>query len=429
MKIGLIISHEYTTRVMKKSFLLITFITPLLMIALMAVPAWIATLESNSQKSIVVIDKSGLYCNKFTDNDEYQFIIADDEVSVARKQHPNVTGFLYISDDLTQQDARLIFYSEKQAGASTISYLENIINNAVQDQKIAATGIADFKELLKSTRSNLNILSVKWSDAGDSTKTSSGELAELIGLIAGLLIYMFILIYGAQVMSGVVQEKSNRIMEVMLSSVKPFELMMGKIIGIAGVGLTQFFIWVILLVAGGAILMPALGISASTVQTEAALQAAQDTDMLSQMLQAALNFNWVEIIILFIVYFLGGYLLYASFFAALGSAVDNETDTQQFSLPITLPIIFAMYAGIYSAENPEGAFAFWCSMIPFTSPVVMLIRLPFDVAWWEILTSVVILILSFIGSTWLAGKIYRTGVFMYGKKPTLKEILKWASYR
>lgn len=427
MKIGLIISHEYTTRVMKKSFLLITFITPILMIALMAVPAWIATLKSDSQKSIVIIDKSGLYSNKFADNDEYHFIIADDEVSVARKQHPNVTGYLYISDDLTKKDAKLIFYSEKQAGASTISYLERQINNAVQDQKIAATGIADFKELLKSTRSDLNILSVKWSDDGDSTKTSSAELAEIVGLFAGLLIYMFIVIYGAQVMSGVVQEKSNRIMEVMLSSVKPFELMLGKIIGIACVGLTQFFIWVVLLIAGAAVVLPAFGLSAQTAQTEA-LQVAQDTNFASQMLQSALNFNWGEIIILFVVYFLGGYLLYASLFAALGSAVDNETDTQQFSLPITLPIIFAMYAGLYSAENPEGAFAFWCSMIPFTSPVVMLIRLPFDVAWWEILTSVIILILSFIGSTWLAGKIYRTGVFMYGKKPTLKEIIKWISY-
>jgi ABC-2 type transport system permease protein len=249
---------------------------------------------------------------------------------------------------------------------------------------------------------------------------------------------MFIVIYGAQVMTGVVQEKTNRIVEVMISSVKPFELMMGKIIGIALVGLTQFMMWVLLT---GAILF---GLS-TTFAKDMDMEKMQQMQELSQkgmqgMPTAEINgqvadfmtaingLDFVQIISLFIVYFLGGYLLYASLFAAIGSAVDNETDTQQFSMPIMLPIIFAIYAGIFSAENPDGPLAFWCSMIPFTSPIVMMVRLPFDVPFWQIALSISILVLSFIGTTWMAGKIYRTGILMYGKKTTWKEMWKWLKY-
>jgi ABC-2 type transport system permease protein len=236
----------------------------------------------------------------------------------------------------------------------------------------------------------------------------------------------------------VVQEKTNRIVEVMISSVKPFELMMGKIIGIAMVGLTQFMMWVLLT---GAILF---GLS-TTFAKDLDLEKMQQMQEISQkgmqgMPTAEINgqvadfmtaingLDFVQIITLFIVYFLGGYLLYASLFAAIGSAVDNETDTQQFSMPIMLPIIFAIYAGIFSAENPDGPLAFWCSMIPFTSPIVMMVRLPFDVPFWQIALSISILVLSFIGTTWMAGKIYRTGILMYGKKTTWKEMWKWLRY-
>ena len=249
---------------------------------------------------------------------------------------------------------------------------------------------------------------------------------------------MFIVIYGAQVMTGVVQEKTNRIVEVMISSVKPFELMMGKIIGIAMVGLTQFLMWVLLT---GAIMFGLSSAFAKDIDMDSVkkvqemgqmgMQNMPNDDVMSKIqdFTVALNgLDFVQIISLFIVYFLGGYLLYASLFAAIGSAVDNETDTQQFSMPIMLPIIFAIYAGIFSAENPDGPLAFWCSMIPFTSPIVMMVRLPFDVPFWQIALSISILVLSFIGTTWMAGKIYRTGILMYGKKTTWKEMWKWLKY-
>lgn len=259
-------------------------------------------------------------------------------------------------------------------------------------------------------------------------------------MITAFIIYTFIVIYGAQVMSGVVQEKTNRIVEVIISSVKPFELMMGKIIGIALVGLTQFLMWVVL---SAAILF---GVSSAVskdidpntfdkiqnasqmgMQTSS-LPNNEATAKLQEVMTAINGLDFVQIITLFIIYFLGGYLLYASLFAAIGSAVDNETDTQQFSFPIMIPIMFAIYAGIFSAENPDGPLAFWCSMIPFTSPIVMMVRLPFDVPFWQIALSIGILILSFIGTTWMAGKIYRTGILMYGKKVSWKEMWKWLRY-
>ena len=249
---------------------------------------------------------------------------------------------------------------------------------------------------------------------------------------------MFIVIYGAQVMTGVVQEKTNRIVEVMISSVKPFELMMGKIIGIALVGLTQFMMWVLLTSA----ILFGLSTTFAKDMDMAKMQELQEMSQkgiqgmptneinvkVADFMTAVNGLDFVQIIVLFVIYFLGGYLLYASLFAAIGSAVDNETDTQQFSMPIMLPIIFAIYAGIFSAENPDGPLAFWCSMIPFTSPIVMMVRLPFDVPFWQIALSISILILSFIGTTWMAGKIYRTGILMYGKKTSWKEMWKWLRY-
>jgi len=264
-------------------------------------------------------------------------------------------------------------------------------------------------------------------------KEASAELATIIGMVMAFIIYMFILIYGAQVMSGVVQEKSNRIVEVMVSSVKPFELMMGKIIGIAMVGLTQFLLWVVLTVA---IMMGVSSIFGNDIDMSSVQKSTGMGQVGTQTMPAeiqgfitALNgVDYVQLIVMFVIYFIGGYLLYASLFAAVGSAVDNETDTNQFSMPLMIPIMFAIYAGIFTAENPDGPLAFWCSIIPFTSPIVMMVRLPFDVPAWEIALSIGILVLSFIGSTWLAGKIYRTGILMYGKKVTWKELWKWLKY-
>ena len=297
----------------------------------------------------------------------------------------------------------------------------------VEQQKINAYNIPDLQKILEDTQTRVSVSTIRWNEKGEEQKGSS-ELALIIGMVTAMIIYMFIVMYGGQVMSGVVQEKTSRIVEVIVSSVKPFQLMMGKIVGIALVGLTQVFLWVILTLILSVAATTLMGIEPSAaVEAQAIPQSTMDQGM-SEIYSMLAGFNFVEMLIYFICYFLGGYLLYASLFAAVGSAVENETDTQQFSLPLTIPIIFAIYAAIYSAQNPDGPLAFWCSLIPFTSPVVMMVRLPFGVPFWQIALSIGVLVLSFVLTTWMAGKIYRTGILMYGKKVTWAELWKWLKY-
>ena len=430
--IGLIIGHEYTTRVRKKSFIIITLLTPLLMILACAMPAWLMSREDKTQKQIVVIDKSGIYSDLFNDDDVYSYIYTGTDFESAKSSHTDVTGFLYISGDLTADNTTVTFYSDKQASSETVSHLKRILNSRAEQQKIEASGIPELKEIMRDIHQDINIKTVKMSENGEETITSA-EFAEILGMMSALLIYIFIMMYGSMVMQGVVQEKSNRIMEVMVASTKPFDLMMGKIIAVALVGLTQFFIWVVMLLVAAVIIASIAGIhyslGMSTEQLMQSVNTLQQQGMNTDIMNAILGFDYRRMLVLFVLYFMGGYLLYSSMFAACGSAVDNETDTQQFTAPLTILILFAMYAGIYATNHPDSQFTFWCSMIPFTSPVVMLVRLPFDVAWWELVLSLVILIASFIGSTWVAAKIYRVGILMYGKKPSWKEVWKWVKYK
>lgn len=436
-KTALIIKREYKTRVMKPSFIILTFLTPILIAALVLVPLLLAQIKDDAVKKIIVIDRTGLYTKAFEDNEEYQFIFLNQDIEFFKetKIQDSYSAVLYIPEDLSVHPKSATIFSEEQVGMEVKSYLVGILKDYVEEQKIAELNIPDFKELVENTKVDIDVKTVRWGKDGEE-KMGSAELALIIGMISAFIIYMFIVVYGAQVMSGVVQEKTNRIVEVIISSVKPFQLMMGKIIGIAMVGLTQFALWVVLslvLVAAGTSLMGGdvdvqayeqsmnVGVQSGTVDTG-------DT-VTSEILTALANFDFVQTGVLFVIFFLGGYLLYASLFAAVGSAVDNETDTQQFSLPLTLPIIFAIYAAIYSAQNPDGPLAFWCSMIPFTSPIVMMVRLPFGVPFWQLALSIGILILSFVGSTWIAGKIYRTGILMYGKKISWKEMMKWVLYK
>ena len=319
----IIIQREYLTRVRKKSFIIMTLLTPLLMIALIGTPVW---LESMNQRSTL-------------------------------------------------------------ANKSETKEIELLLQEA---------GI-EVKE------------TIQWSENSEE-KEKFAESALIIGMATAVLIYFFILIYGAQVMRGVVEEKANRIVEIIISSVKPFELMIGKIVGIALVGLTQFLIWAVLIV----VLLVVFNVNAFSVDS---------------MIPAFSSFNFAAILFFFIIYFLGGYLLYASLFAAIWAASDNETDTQQFMLPVILPVLFALFAAIHGANNPDGSLAFWTSLVPFTSPIVMMVRIPAGVPVWELIVSVLLLLLSFIGTTWMAAKIYRTGILMYGKKVNYREIWKWMRYK
>jgi len=425
---------------MKKSFILLTFLTPILMVGMISLIVYLGTIKDDKIKNIVVVDKSGLYKDVLKNNESYNFQFKDATVEEIKSQNSEKSEFaalLYISKDLSVDSTAAVMYSDKQVNLELKSYVSGLLNTYIEEQKLASYNIPNLKEMVVKSNTNIDVKTIKWGEDGKE-KEGSAELALMIGMLTAFIIYMFIVIYGAQVMSGVVQEKTNRIVEVMISSVKPFELMMGKIIGIALVGLTQFLMWV-LLTAG--ILFGLSTAFAKDMDMEK-IQKVQEmsqmgmqnmpTDAMNGKVQefmtAVNGLDLVQIVVLFIIYFLGGYLLYASLFAAIGSAVDNETDTQQFSMPIMLPIIFAIYAGIFSAENPDGPLAFWCSMIPFTSPIVMMVRLPFDVPFWQIALSISILVLSFIGTTWMAGKIYRTGILMYGKKTTWKEMWKWLRY-
>lgn len=433
-KIGIIIRKEYTTRVVKKSFILMTFLTPLLFVAIIILPTWIATLQDGTEKNIIVVDRTDLYKDVLKSNDIYTFKFVDkpiDEVREENKENSDFTALLVISDDLSKNPKAATLYSEKQLSVELKSYISSILSKEVEEQKLAAYNIPNLKEMIENSETHIDIPTIKWGSDGEE-KEASAEMALIIGMVSAFLIYMFIIMYGAQVMNGVMQEKTNRIVEVIISSVRPFDLMAGKIIGIALVGLTQFFMWVllslILISAGSLFLSGSIDISAMNELNQMNIQGIDVNEMegeAMEFIKMITSFNWLQIGILFIVYFLGGYLLYASLFAAIGSAVDNETDANQFTLPITLPIILAIFAALYSVRSPESSFAFWFSMIPFTSPVVMMVRLPFDVSAWEIILSIVILILSFIGTTWIAGKIYRTGILMYGKKVTWKELWKW----
>lgn len=429
-KIPLIIGHEYRTRVMKRSFLIITLLTPILIVASIALPVVLITSQSDdAQKSIAVIDKSGLYQPAFTDSENYTFLFLDEDLQQARNEHPEVAGFLYITGDLTDSLQSVTFYSEKQPNTETVPYLRRQLSDYVNQQRIASYNIPHLEEIIAQSKQRVNINTIKWEKDGSEHITSS-DITELSGLLVAMLIFMFIFMYGGQVMQGVVQEKSSRIMEVMISSVRPFELMMGKIIGIALVGLTQVMMWVIIGGIAFAVITPFVMPETQALSADAMNQMASNPEYseIQEIFIALMGFDFLKIIVLFILYFIGGYLLYASLFAAVGSVVDNETDSQQFTLPISIPIMIAMFVAIQATHSPNSALAVWCSYIPFTSPIVMLVRVPYDVAWWEIAISMFILYLSFIGTTWLSGKIYRTGILMYGKKPSWKEIWKWIKY-
>lgn len=419
-KITLIITREYKTRVFKKSFLLLTLLAPILFAALCTVPVILAQIKSDETKEIIVIDHSHAYKDAFINNDIYQFTFCNEPLEQQREQQKSndITGILVISGDLTQ-DGSATIYAERQVDLETKIHLQKLLSDYIEQQKLASYQIPHLQEMIEEARTSVTVETIKWSKEGEEQK-GSAEIALIIGMGTAFAIYMFIILYGGQVMSGVVQEKTNRIVEIIVSSVKPFELMMGKIIGIALVGLTQICLWIILT------LLLVMGIALFVTNGDVITPETQEMAQMAYELGSGLNFG--STILYFIVYFLGGYLLYASLFAAVGSIVDNETDTQQFSLPITLPIIFAIYAAIYSCENPDGPLAFWCSLIPFTSPIVMMVRLPFGVPVWQIILSIATLILSFLGSTWSAGKIYRTGILMYGKKVSWKELYKWLKY-
>jgi len=411
-KIGIVIQREYLTRVRKKSFIILTILMPILFTGMIFGIGFLSTISDKQAKVIVVSDDTGEYFPVLKSTEQYRFIEGKAGFADFRKtSDQSVYATLVITGDLLKNPEAITLISDKQLVSSAENTITSQLNEYLSDKKTESYGIPNLREIIKDSKVNLKIKTVKTSETGKETQTSA-EFTSVIGMVFTFLIYMFIFVYGAMVMQGVMEEKTNRIVEVIVSSVKPFDLMMGKLIGIGLVGLTQFGIWAIVF----------LGVGFSGITLSGSV------GMLQKMSELFASVNIAEICFFFIVFFIGGYLMYASLFAAIGAMVNSQEDTQQYMMPITILIIFAFYAGFFSAQNPDGPLAFWTSLIPFTSPIVMMIRVPFGVPWWQMLLSIALLFITVILIVKLAAKIYRVGILMYGKKPSYAEIVKWLRY-
>ena len=432
----LIIKREYLTKVKNKSFIVMTFVSPLIMVALIAVVAYLSQLSNDKDRSISVLDETGVLSEVFVSTEHTTYTILTTESLETAKELVKSNedfGLLYIekSIDLTNVLPKVKFYSDESPSLSIMSSLEEKIEKKLSDTRLFNDGV-DI-EKIEASKSNITIAQETFT--GEKTSKIDSYLKLAFGGAAGYLLFMFIIIYGNMIMRSVIEEKTSRIIEIIISSVKPIQLMMGKIIGTSLAGITQFTIWVIL---GGIltlVLSAIFGISLSELQSpqqDIINEAMKNPEIAQEVqlgLQSFFNLPIGNLVIAFLFFFIGGYFLYSSLYAAVGAAVDNETDTQQFMMPILMPLILAVYVGIFTViEDPHGTVSTVFSFIPFTSPVVMLMRIPFGVPIWQQVLSFLILVGTFVFTVWFAAKIYRVGILMYGKKPTYKELFKWIKY-
>lgn len=444
-KISLIIQREYITRVKKKSFIVMTIIGPLLFAAMMVLPGWFASMEDTESKNIAVVDQTGKYTQRINDTEylKFSWLNQQETQNIADEyQDKGYNAYLVIEDDLLQKPDAAKIYSESQITIDVKEHIARSLEKHLENEKLNSYKIDGLDAIIKDIHDiNIKLKTIKLAEDG-TEKESSTELVMFAAIIFALMIYMFVLIYGMQVMRGIMEEKVSRIVEVIVSSVKPFQLMMGKILGIALVALTQFLLWVVLTIAIVSTMLAIFSSDASTINTSNQIemisgangqqidnaQVNEFADGFTNIVDKVLSLDLIGSLVLFVFYFLGGYLLYASLFAAIGAALDNEADSQQFVMPVMMPLILSIYVAMAAFRNPTGDLAFWFSMFPFTSPVVMMARIPFQPPMWQIALSMLILIGTFILTTWFAGRIYRTGILMYGKKVSYKELWKWFRY-
>ena len=453
-KLGIIIEREYLNKVKKKSFLLTTFGVPILFAAMYALMIFIMLRTEGDSKRIAVIDHSGIVMEKLENTKQLTFKQipeTDPEAVKNRLGEYDADILLYISPlDSATKSVTATTYADKPMGMETAEVIENRINDAVEAYRIDSYGIEGLDQILSDIHSNIHLTSYTVDEEGKET-ISQSEVFMIISMVLAMALYMFIAIFSGMVMTSVIEEKSSRVVEVLVSSVKATELMFGKIIGVALVALTQFLLWIVLTgliigVIGGIVgldkitggmdesrtqmvqEMAGTGMGGATLD----LQALTDTTAVAEGptgMQAVVgtltSLNYTEIIVSFLLFFLFGYLLYASLFAAIGSAVENEADTQQLQIPVTIPLLVGFFVAFYAFRAPESQLVWWFSMIPFTSPIVMLARLPFGVPTWELVLSIGLLVLTFLACAWASAKIYKVGILMYGKKSTFKDLWKW----
>ena len=444
--IGIIISREYLTRVKKKSFLLTTFIVPVLFAAMCILPSVIMMMAKDTGKKVAVVDQSGIVMPYLVDTEAIDYTdYSTTPVDSMKAQFSalELDALLVISQiDTVAKTVEVATYSEKPVSIDMKDAISSRVDEAVEDYRLSFYDTADLKQIMAEVESDVSISTFTLDESGEEKITSS-EVYMIISMILSIIIYMFIAMFSGMVMQSVIEEKASRVVEVLVSSVKATELMFGKIIGVACVALTQFLLWIMLtavLVGGFSAFVGFDSLMGDPAQTEQLMQMAgqpggmsmeeitamtQNESELGAVMSTLRDLNYVQLILAFVIYFALGYLLYASFFAAIGSAVENEADTNQLQMPVTVPLLLAFFIALYAFRAPDSPIVFWGSMIPFTSPIVMLARIPYGVPTWEIALSIALLALTFIACAWVSAKIYKIGILMFGKKTTFKDLWKW----
>ena len=432
-KIGIIIAREFNERVRKKSFIITTILMPLLMLGLMAAPTLMMVFAKGEQKTLLVIDESGVVAPELEGNDEVVFENFTGTLDEAR-QNEEVFGTLWIGKDVVEKPSSVRLYTNSSSSMSLEEAIAAQIEDVVEAKRLEMYNIEGLKDIMDNLQASVSMTTYRndLASEGEAEEATSSMVAYLLGLVLGMMLYMFLIIYGSMVMTSVIEEKGSRVLDVLVSSVNPFQLMLGKILGVASVAVTQIAIWGVLICGLGATVLPAL-MPADVMQAVEAVQAGQmtaldaelDADMLSALSIATDVGGLVMMFVWLLLFLLGGFLFYSAMFAAVGSAVDSIQDANQLQTPITMPIILALILAMSVFNDPNSSLAFWGSVIPFTSPIVMMARIPFGIPTWEIVLSLVLLYASVVAMAWAAGKIYRVGIFMHGKKPSLKELLSW----
>ena len=436
-KIGIIVGREFNERVRKKSFIATTLLTPLLMIALMLAPMLLTTYSESSVKKIAVVDDSNVVADNLQNTEELEFVSSELPIEIARVEFRDYFAVLHIGEDIMQNSASARIYSNEATSIGVEMNISAQIAAVIQNEKLKEHNIENLPQILSDIHTEVSLQSFKNTDDSADEESSSSVVASIMAYVLSFVLYMFLLIYGVMVMQSVIEEKNNRVLEVVVSSVNPFELMIGKILGIASVGVLQIVIWAVLIAGIGYFVLPEIlpeeivaalaqmkqGTPASAVNGGAEMGIIQAIMMLS-------NVEYISgIVLALLVFFIGGFLLYAAMFAAVGSAVDSPQDAQQLQTPIMLPIIIGLFVMLSVINDPTSDLAFWFSMIPFTSPIVMMARIPYEIPIWEVLVSATILYATFIVVVWGAAKIYRVGILTHGNKPSLKELWKWMRYK
>ncbi len=447
-KIKIIIAREFSTRVKKKSFIFTTILAPIFFAAIMVVPSLIAMYGGGGEevKNIGVVDASGVIAQQLKNTEEIVFVPVNEDVKADNAKDKlddlGVYALVFVSELDSLNNVQITTHSTKQLNMSLKNKIRSQVEDVVEQIKLESYAIPELDKIVRDLRAKVPVTTYQVDEQGQE-KNTMAEISMAVGYISSFMIYMFIFMFGGMVMRSVIEEKTTRIIEVIVSSIRPFELMIGKILGVASVALTQFFIWIVLTVllatAGTAligmdgimagansqteVMSQMTGVDVSAEAIKAASPVAQNG--FTKIVSALANVNYVLIIGCFILFFAGGYLLYSSLFAAIGASVDNEADTQQLMLPVTAPLIIGLFIMMHTFQHPDSSLSFWGSMIPFTSPMVMMARIGYGVPTWEIVLSLSLLFLTFLGAAYVSGKIYRIGILMYGKKVSWKEIYKW----